>query len=96
MDTQDDARDLHDDRPTCGREADDRGTTRAQGLPLGRAVLLALKRPLGHQLDGVHLRPPYLDTGEGHAHALDADRPLDDVQPRAGIHQPLHESEVAG
>jgi len=64
-------------------------------IPLGRAVLLALRRSLGHKLDGVHLRPPHLDAGEGHARALDADRPLDDVQPRAGIHQPLHETEVA-
>ena len=55
-------------------------------IQLGLAVLLALRRPLGHKLDGVHLRPPDLDTGEGHAGALDADRPLDDVQPRTGIH----------
>ena len=64
-------------------------------IQLGLAVLLALRGPLGHKLDGVHLRLPDLDAGEGHARALDADRPLDDVQPRAGIHQPLHEPEVA-
>ena len=63
-------------------------------ISLWCAVLLALRRPFGHELDGVHLRPPDLDAGEGHARALDADRPLDDVQPRTGIHQPLQESEV--
>ena len=51
-------------------------------ISFGRAVILALRRPLGHKLDGVHLRPPHLDTGEGHARALDADRLLDDVQDR--------------
>ena len=64
-------------------------------IHLGLAVLLALRRPLDHKLDGVHLRRPDLDAGEGHARTLDADRPLDNVQPRAGIHQLLHEPEVA-
>ena len=64
-------------------------------IPLGRAVLLASGRSLGRELDGVHLRPLYLDTGEGHPRTFDADRPLDDVKPRAGIDQPLHEPEVA-
>jgi len=63
-------------------------------ISLGRAVLLALGRPLGHKLDGVHLRPPDLDVGKGHTRALDADGPLDGVQPRTVIHQPLHEAEV--
>ena len=63
-------------------------------IPLGRAVLLALRRSLGYKLDGVHLRPPHLDAGEGHARTLDADGPLDDVQPRKGTHQSLHEAEV--
>ena len=63
-------------------------------IPLGCAVLLALKRPLGHKLDGVHLCPPDLDMGKGQACALDAERPLDNVQPRTCIHQPLHEAEV--
>ena len=58
-------------------------------------VLLALGRTLGRELDGVHLRPLHLDAGEGHPRTLDADRPLDDVKPGAGIDQPLHEPEVA-
>ena len=33
---------------------------------LGSAVLLALRRPLGHQLRGVHLRPMHLSAGKGH------------------------------
>ena len=64
-------------------------------IPLGRAVLLARGRSFGRELDGVHLRPLYLDTGEGHPRTFYADRPLDGVKPRAGIDQPLHESEVA-
>ena len=41
-------------------------------ISLGCAVLLALRRPLGH-LDGVHLRPPHLATSEGHAGSFDTD-----------------------
>ena len=64
-------------------------------IPLGHAVLLARRRSLGRELDGVHLRPLHLDTGEGHPRTFDADRPLDGIKPRAGIDQPLHEPEVA-
>ena len=42
-------------------------------IPLGHAVLLARGRFLGRELDGVHLRPLHLDTGEGHPRTLDAD-----------------------
>ena len=42
-------------------------------ISLGRAVLLALGRFLGRELDGVHLRPLHLDVGEGHPCTLDAD-----------------------
>ena len=62
---------------------------------LGRAVLLARGWPLDRELDSVHLRPLYLDSGEGHSRAFVADRPLDGIKPRAGIDQPLHEPEVA-
>ena len=62
---------------------------------LWRTVLLARGRSLGRVLDGVHLRPLHLDTGEGQPCTFDADRPLDDIKPRAGIDQPLHEPEVA-
>ena len=41
-------------------------------IPLGCAVLLALWRSFGRNLDGVHLRPPHLDAGEGHARTLNA------------------------
>ena len=64
-------------------------------IPLGRAVLLARRRSFGRELDGIHLRPLYFDTGEGHSRTFDANRPLDGVKPRADIEQPLHESEVA-
>ena len=64
-------------------------------ISLGGAVLLGVGRSLGRELDGVHLRPLHLDTGEGHPRTFDADRPLDGIKPRAGIDQPLHEPEVA-
>ena len=64
-------------------------------IPLGRAVLLARRRSLGRKLHSVHLHPLYLDSGKSHSRAFDADRPLDGIKPRAGIDQPLHESEVA-
>ena len=64
-------------------------------IPLGCAVLLARGRSLGRELDSVHLRPLHLDTGEGHPRTFNADRPLYGIKPRAGIDQPLHESEVA-
>ena len=62
---------------------------------LGRTVLLARGRSLGRELNGFHLRPLHLDTGEGHPRTFDANRPLDGVKLRAGIDQPLYESEVA-
>ena len=62
---------------------------------LGLAVLLPRGRSFGYQLRGVHFRLVHLGVGEGHSRAFDADRPLDDVKPRAGTDQPLHESEVA-
>ena len=64
-------------------------------IPLGRAVLHACGQSLGRKLHGVHLHPLYLDSGEGHSRAFDADRPLDGIKPRAGIDQPLHQPEVA-
>ena len=64
-------------------------------IEFGRAVLLALGRTLGRELDGVHLRTLHLDAGEGHSRTPNADRSLDNVKPGAGIDQPLHESEVA-
>ena len=64
-------------------------------VQFGSAVLLALRRPLGHQLRGVHLRPMHLSAGKGHPRAFDSDRPLDGFKPRAGTDKLLHESEVA-
>ena len=57
-------------------------------------MLLARGRSLGRVLDDVHLRPLNLGTGEGHSRTFDADRPLDGIKPRAGIHQPIHKAEV--
>ena len=65
-------------------------------ISLGRAVLLALGQSLGRALDGIHLRPLHLDTGEGHPRTFDTDRPLDGIKPGAGTDQPPHEPEVAG
>ena len=63
-------------------------------IPLERAVLLASERSFGHELDGIHLRPPDLDIGEGQTRAFNADGLLDDFQPWAGIDKSLHQAEV--
>ena len=63
-------------------------------ISLGRAVLLDHRRPFSHKLDGVHLRPPDVDIGEGKTLTFNADGPLDDVKSRTGIKQPIHEAEV--
>ena len=56
---------------------------------LGVAVLLSLRRPLLHQLFGVQLRPVHLRPGKSTARTLDADGPLYDFKPWAGVHKPL-------
>ena len=53
-------------------------------ISLGRAVLLALGRSLGRELDDVHLRPLYLDTDKSHPGTFDTDRPMYGIQPGAG------------
>ena len=58
-------------------------------IQFGHVVLLAHGRSRGRNLHGVHLHPMHLDSGEGHARAFNADRPLDGIKPRAGIDQPL-------
>ena len=64
-------------------------------IKLGFAVILSRGRSHDHQLRGLHLRPVHLGTGEGHSRAFNADLPLDGIQLRAGINQPLHETKVA-
>ena len=39
---------------------------------LGVAMLLALRRPFGHQLLGIHLRLVHFCAGEGHSHIFNA------------------------
>ena len=58
-------------------------------------MLLALWRPLLHQLHGVELRPMHLRPGKSPARTLDADGPLYDFKLCAGIHKPPHQTEVA-
>ena len=43
---------------------------------LRRTMLLACGRSLGCKTGGIHLRPLYLDTDEGHPGTFDADRSL--------------------
>ena len=64
-------------------------------IHFGVAMLLALRRPLLHQLLGVHLGPVHLRTGKSPACTFDADGPLYDFQPWAGIHKLPHQAEVA-
>ena len=56
----------------------------------GVAMLLALWWPLLYQLFGIHLRPMHFRTGKGPARTLNADGPLYDLKPWAGIHKPLY------
>ena len=58
-------------------------------------MLLALRRPLLHQLLSVHLGPVHLRTGKGPACTLDADGLLYGLQPWAGIYKPPHQAIVA-
>ena len=61
----------------------------------GVAMLLALRWPLLHQLFGVHLRPEHFRLGKSPARTLNADIPLYDFKPWAGIYYPLDKAEVA-
>ena len=61
----------------------------------GPAVLLALWWPFGHQLFGIHLRLVHFRAGEGPARTFNTNWPLYDFNPRAGIHKPLYQAEVA-
>ena len=64
-------------------------------IHFGVAMLLALRRPLPHQLHCVQLRPVHLRPGKSPARTLDTDGPLYDFKPWAGIHKPPHQTEVA-
>ena len=58
-------------------------------------MLLALRRPLLHQLFGVHLRPVHFRPGKSPARTLNADEPLYDFKLGAGVHKPPHQAEIA-
>ena len=58
-------------------------------------MLLAFRRPLLHQLYGVQLRLVHLRPGKSPARTLNADGPLYDFKPWAGIHKPPYQTEVA-
>ena len=64
-------------------------------IELGSTMLLALRRPLGDQLLGIHLRSVHLGAGKGHSRTFNADRSLHGFDPWAGAHKPPHKSEVA-
>ena len=50
------------------------------------AMLLALRRPLRHQLLGIHLLLVHFSAGEGTVRTFNADRPLYDFNPQTGTH----------
>ena len=64
-------------------------------VQLGMAMRLALWRPVLDQLLCIHLAPMHFDAGKGPAGTLDAHGSLDHLKPRAGIHHPLDQAEVA-
>ena len=51
--------------------------------------------PSGDPSFGVHLRAVHFRTGKGPARTFNADGPLYDFKPWAGIHKPLYQAEVA-
>ena len=57
-------------------------------LLFGVVMLLSLRRPLCHQLPGIHLCPVHLSTGKGPTGTFNADGALDDFEPWTGLHQP--------
>ena len=59
------------------------------------AMRLALLRPVLDQLLRIQLAPMHLDVGKGPAGTLDAHGSLDHLKPRAGIHHPLDQAEIA-
>ena len=59
-------------------------------IHFGVAMLLALQRPLLHQLLSIQLAPVHLSTGKGPTGTFNADGVLDDLKPWTGIHQPPH------
>ena len=58
-------------------------------------MLLALRRPVLHQLLYIQLAPMHLRAGKGPAGTLNANGSLDNFKPRTGIHHPLDQAEVA-
>ena len=61
----------------------------------GRAMLMALRCPVRHKLIRIQLAPVHFSTGKGPTDPFNADGALDNFKPRTGIHQPLHQAEVA-
>ena len=58
-------------------------------------MLLALWWWVRHKLLGIHLAPVHLCVGKGPTGTLNTGGVLDDFNPRARIHQPPHQAEVA-
>ena len=58
-------------------------------------MLLALRRPLLHQLFSVQLRPVHLHPGKSPARTLNAGGPLYDFKPGAGVYKPPYQAEIA-
>ena len=58
-------------------------------------MLLALRWPFLHQLHGVQLRLVHPRPGKSPTRTLDADVPLYNFKPWAGIHKPPHQTKVA-
>ena len=64
-------------------------------VQLGMAMRLPLRWPALDQLLRIQLALMHLDVGKGPAGTLDAHGSLDHFKPRAGIHHPLDQAEVA-
>ena len=58
-------------------------------------MLFPRRWPVLHKLLSIQLAPVHLSTGKGPTGTLNADRALDDFEPWTGLHQPLHQPEIA-
>ena len=64
-------------------------------IHLGFAILPARRWSIRHKLLSVHLAPVHFSTSKGPTGTFDADGALDDFEPWTGLHQPLHQPEIA-
>src|SRR3954464_7949728 len=64
-------------------------------IVLGLAMLLPRRWPILHKLLTIQLATVHLSVGKGLTGTFNANGALDDLEPWTGLHQPLHQPEIA-